>query len=500
MDKTTRRQVLIGVTAAVFKRAHAATSDEFALMDGTTQAELVRKGKISSVELVDAAIRRIEKLNPQLNAVIWERFERARQEARSNPPNGPFMGVPFLTKDLGCTIEGEPESQGSQFLKNHRYVAQVTTELARRIRAAGFINLGRTNAPEFGMITTTEPLAWGPTRNPWDITRTPGGSSGGSAAAVAALMTPIAHGTDAGGSIRVPAAACGLVGLKSTRGRISSDPGDEITSPLAVQGFLTRSVRDLAGCLDFAAGRVPGDPAAPPAPSRPYIEELSAKRRGLRIGLLNRLPHSVEGKLDPVCKQAVEDAGKLLESLGHHVELAYPPGIDDQQLTVTYRRMLATRCLNRLRSFERRFGEAAKEGEVEPGSNSFMDIARGMSATDYLQDLDKTNTFTRQFAGWWRDGFDLLLTPATATAAPRLGTLGLDAARQADTLCWSAFVRFFNFSGQPAISLPLFWSPNELPIGIQLGAAFGREDLLITVAAQLEKAHPWEKRLPVVHA
>src|ERR1700722_12192513 len=183
-------------------------------LDATAQAELIRRGEATALELVDAAIQRIEKLNPQLNAVVWERFEQARAEARSAQlPRGPFTGVPFLTKDLGCATEGEPYSQGSRFLKKNRYVSDVTTELAHRIRAAGFINLGRTNTPEFGSVATTEPLAWGPTRNPWDLTRTPAGSSGGSCAAVAALLTPVAHASDGGGSIRLPAAACGLVGL-----------------------------------------------------------------------------------------------------------------------------------------------------------------------------------------------------------------------------------------------------------------------------------------------
>lgn len=332
----TRRELVLGTAAAIV--SNSTSLDEFALMDATAQAELVRHGKVKPLELVDAAIRRIERLNPQLNAVIWERFDQAREEARSPLPKGPFTGVPFLTKDLGCAWQGEPETQGSRFLKDHDYRAPITTELARRIKEAGFINLGRTNAPEFAMLTTTEPLAWGPTRNPWDTSHTPGGSSGGSAAAVA-LFTPVAQGGDAGGSIRIPAAACGLVGLKVTRGRISQSPGDEITVPLAVQGFLSRSVRDTAACLDFAAGKVPGDPSPPATPSRRYVQELSLNPGTLRIGLLNRMPRSVVGALDPACKEAVENAGKLLESLGHRIELANPPGIDDPDLTIAY-----TRC------------------------------------------------------------------------------------------------------------------------------------------------------------
>ena len=502
MAEITRREILLGYTAAaVLPHAGAAetNADTLLTLDATGQAELVRKGEVSALDLVDRAIRHIEQLNPRINAVVLERFDKAREEARAVLPKGPFTGVPFLTKDSGCTTAGEPESQGSRFLKNHSYTATATAELARRIRAAGFVNLGRTNAPEFATMVTTEPLAWGPTRNPWDLTRTSGGSSGGSAAAVASLMVAVAHGTDGGGSIRIPASACGVVGLKPTRGRISSAPGDELTVPLAVQGFLTRSVRDMAACLDFAAGHAAGDPVTPPSPPRPFTRELDSKPQPLRIGLLNRLPQSVDGQIDPACKKAAEDAGRLLESLGHHVELSQPHGIDDPEMTAVYLRMLGSRTLNRIQVYERRIGRRAAADEVEPGTASIMELARSMSAVDYLQDLEQINTFSRKFAGWWNDGFDLLLSPSTAELPPKLGTLGTDPQHRADMLRWSAFARFFNFSGHPAITLPLFWSQEGLPIGIQLGAAYGREDLLISVAAQLENAHPWRMRIPSNH-
>ena len=266
------------------------------ILDATALADLVRRREASPLELVDAAIQRIQNLNPQLNAVVWERFEKARDEAQSAElPQGPFTGVPFLTKDLGCTTAGEPDSGGSRFLKENGNIASVTTELARRIKAAGFINLGRTNTPEFGAVATTEPLAWGPTRNPWDTARTAGGSSGGSCAAVASLMVPVAHGSDGGGSIRLPAAACGLVGLKPTRGRVNIWPSTEWVSPVSVQGFQTRTIRDLAGCMDFASGSLPGDPMPPPVPARPYASEVGADPGKLRIGLWNRLPPTIDG-------------------------------------------------------------------------------------------------------------------------------------------------------------------------------------------------------------
>jgi amidase len=447
------------------------------------------------LELVDAAIRRIEKLNPQLNAVVWERFEKARAEARGSLPGGPFRGVPFLTKDLGCTTEGEPDSQGSRFLKNRRYVSRVTTELARRIRAAGFINLGRTNSPEFGLMGTTEPVAWGPTRNPWDPSRTPGGSSGGSGAAVAALLVPAAHGSDGGGSIRYPAAACGLVGLKPSRGRVSIAPADDFTVPVSVQGFLTRSVRDTAACLDFAAGAAPGDPVVAPPPARPYMQECAADPGKLRIGMLNRLPKWVSGDIDPNCRQAVESAGKLLESLGHRVEMAHPPGIDDEAAANAWLRIFSMRVYSSFRSFEQRLGVTAGPDEIELPTRALFEAAKGLSGIDYVGALNEMNTFSRGFAAWWTGGFDLLLTPVTGTIPPKLG-----GEYAAQPVRWATFGRFFNSSGQPAISLPLHWTPDGLPIGIQLGAAWGREDLLIRVAAQLERARPWAGRMPKVHA
>jgi amidase len=470
--------------------------------DATAQAELVRKREASPLELVDAAIQRIEKVNPQLNAVVWERFEKARQEARSAQlPDGPFTGVPFLTKDLGCTTAGEPDSGGSRFLKENGHIASVTTELARRIKAAGFINLGRTNSPEFGSVPTTEPLAWGPTRNPWDLTRTAAGSSGGSCAAVAALMVPVAHGSDGGGSIRLPASACGLVGLKPTRGRVNMWPSTEWLSPVSVQGFQTRTVRDLAACMDFASGSLPGDPMPPPDPARAYSSEVGADPGRLRIGLWNRLPATLDGSLHAECREAVEQAGKLLESLGHHVELAHPSVLDDPKTSTIFNRIWPVRLLAALESFERKLGKKAGPDNLDPDTLFWLDRARGVGATEYLFALEDMDAFTRAFAGWWSDGgFDVLVTPVTGTLTPKLGALGMDSARLKTSALWWPFTAFFNMSGQPAISLPLHWSNEGLPVGVQLGAAYAREDVLIRLAAQLEQARPWSERIPPVHA
>jgi len=475
------------------------------ILDATAQAELVRRREASPLELVDAAIQRIQKVNPQLNAVVWDRFEKARDEARSaHLPQAPFHGVPFLTKDLGCTTAGEPDSSGSRFLKENRYVASVTTELARRIQAAGFINLGRTNTPEFGAVATTEPLAWGPTRNPWDLTRTAGGSSGGSCAAVAALMVPVAHGSDGGGSIRVPAAACGLVGLKPTRGRINIWPSTEWLTPVSVQGFQTRTVRDLAACMDFASGALPGDPMPPPTPVRSYASEVGVDPGKLRIGLWNRLPAALDGSLDPECQEAVEQAGKLLESLGHSVELAHPAILDDPKTSTIWSRIWAVRLLAALESFERKLGKKAGRDNLDPDTLYWLDRARSVSAADYVLALEDMDAFTRAFAGWWghdRDGgYDVLVTPVTGTVTPKLGAFGMDSARLKTSVLWWPFTAYFNLAGQPAMSLPLHWTKDGLPVGVQLGAAYAREDVLIRLAAQLEEARPWSGHIPPVHA
>jgi amidase len=482
-------------------------SSSLSLLDATAQAELVRRRTVSPLELVDAAIQRIQNVNPQLNAVVWERFEKAREEARaSHLPEGPFTGVPFLTKDLGCTTAGEPDSAGSRFLKENGYVAGVTTELARRIKAAGFINLGRTNTPEFGSVATTEPLAWGPTRNPWDLTRTAAGSSGGSCAAVASRMVPVAHGSDGGGSIRLPAAACGLVGLKPTRGRVNIWPSTEWVTPVSVQGFQTRTVRDLAACMDFASGALPGDPMAPPELARSYSSEVGAPHpRPLRIGLWNRLPAGIDGTLHPECQRAVEETGKLLESLGHHVEPAHPAVLDDPKTSTIFHRIWPVRLLAALEYFERKLGKKAGPDNLDPDTLYWLDRARGVSATDYILALEDMDAFTRAFAGWWQCGYDVLLAPVTGTVTPKLGALGMDSARLKTSMLWWPFTAFFNMSGQPAISLPLHWSSIDpenagLPVGVQLGAAYAREDLLIRLAAQLEEARPWSARIPPVHA
>lgn len=300
-------------------------------LDATAMAALVRKGEASPKELVEDAIARIGTTNPDINAVIHPRFDAARSEASGDIPDGPFRGVPFLVKDLGCAIEGEPHHLGCQGLKQANYTAPTDSYLYRRFRELGLITLGRTNTPEFGSTITTEPVAYGPSRNPWNLAHSTGGSSGGSAAAVAAGLVPLAHANDGGGSIRVPASECGLVGLKPTRGRVSQGPDvGEAWAGATIDGVVTRSVRDTASALDGISGPEPGDPYYAPPPARRFADEVGADAGRLRIGLAPTVP---DGTTHADCITAVENTGQLLEELGHHVELAQPAAFREPEFT-----------------------------------------------------------------------------------------------------------------------------------------------------------------------
>ncbi|MDQ1450134.1 MAG: amidase, partial [Actinomycetota bacterium] len=301
-------------------------------LDATAQAELVRTGEASALELVDDAIARVEKLNPELNAVIHPRFDRAREDARGTLPDGPFRGVPLMVKDLLAGIEGDPHHEGMKFLRDAGYRADHTDALAQRYLDSGFICIGRTNTPELGIVPTTEPEAYGPTRNPWDTSRTTGGSSGGSAAAVASGMVAVAHANDGGGSIRIPASCCGLVGLKPSRGRTSLMPDYSVVDDLLiVELCVTKTVRDTAGVLDALQGAALGDTVRAPAPDRSYRQEVGASPGKLRIGLLTHNPLDT-GEIHPDCVTAARETAQLLESLGHTVEETFPSALVDPTL------------------------------------------------------------------------------------------------------------------------------------------------------------------------
>jgi amidase len=479
-------------------------NSELSGLDATAQAELVRHGKITPLELVEAAIGRIERVNPQLNAVILPSFEKARERAASaDLPDGPFRGVPFLLKDLGAHRAGDSVHLGMRFLRDIGWVAPHSTYFADKLEAAGFVILGRTNTPELGLLPTTEPESYGPTRNPWDTSRSSGGSSGGAGAAVASGMVPAAHASDGGGSIRIPASHCGLVGLKPSRGRCSFGPDiAERWAGFSSEHVVSRSVRDTAAILDAVAGYVPGDVYTAPPPGRPFIEELTGASRRLRIGLMVESPTGVP--VSPDCVAAAEHAARVLESLGHSVEASHPEAITDPKVLQAFITIIACSTTYALDSWSEKTGRTIGAGDVEPLTWALAEMGRSVSVAAYIREVGVTHVQARRLARWWESGFDLLLTPTAAEPPPLLGEF---AATESDAFAgfrraapFGTFTSAFNVTGQPAISLPLYWNAAGLPIGVQLIAPFAGEDLLIRVAAQLEAAAPWGDRRPGVHA
>lgn len=471
--------------------------------DATGQADAVRRKDVSPRELVDEAIRRIERVNPRLNAVIHEHFERARAEADGPLPDGPFRGVPFLLKDLANGARaGDPIHWGARFLKDAGYRAPETSYLVEKFMRAGLVIVGRTNVPELGAWTTTEPEAYGPTRNPWNPEHSSGGSSGGAAAAVASRMVAAAHASDGGGSIRIPASKCGLVGLKPSRGRVSMGPAiGEMWAGLAFELAVTRSVRDAAGLLDAVAGAMPGDPYVAELPLRPYLAEVGAPPGTLRIGLV---PAIATAPVHPDCAAAVERSGRLLADLGHRVEIAHPRALEDPTISEAVIRIIAASQAHAIDHFGEQLGRPLGAADMDCDNWAITEMGRQVSGAQYLAALAALHAWNRRMASFWSGGFDLLVTPTIPVPPPRLGEQTPDPA--APLSAWAragtmvAFTVPFNVTGQPAMSLPLHWNDAGLPIGVQLVAGFGREDVLIRVGAQLETAAPWAERRPPISA
>lgn len=485
--------------------------------DGTGLADLVRRRQVHPLELFEAAARRIEALNPRLNAVVYPDLDRAREEAAREPRDGAFPGVPFLVKDLGAAVAGLPYTMSSR--SRVGYVAPEDNEIVGRYRQAGLVILGKTNTPEFGLAAVTEPELHGPTRNPWDLERTPGGSSGGSAAAVAAGLVPMAHGNDGGGSIRMPAAHCGLFGLKPTRGRSTWGPDHlECWLGLAEQHALTRSVRDSARLLDATHGPSAGAPYRPAPPVRPYIEEVGAPPGRLRIayttaGLLDDHPQ------DPECVAAVEAAARLCAELGHDVSEARPsldvPAIIDAFITLTG----AEGALEVAES-EQLTGRRAGPGDVEPVNWVIRVIGDKRSAADLDHAFEVMRSTARQVA-LFMERHDVLLTSTLAQPPWPIGDQDLTAAERLQVKAVGRFpagpllallvkqmsdkilrpmpnTPLCNLTGQPAMSVPLHWTVGGLPVGVQFIARVEEESLLFRLASQLEAARPWwDKRPPI---
>jgi amidase len=485
-------------------------AEDLTSLDATAQADLVRSGVVSALELVDAAIARIEAVNPRLNAVITPLYERARETAaavRRGSDGGepaPFAGVPFLIKDLMVHTAGDRYCAGMPVLKAIDYRPDHDTELAARFRRSGLIVLGKTNTPEWGSLPTTEPLAFGPTRNPWQTDHSPSGSSGGSAAAVASGMVPMASGGDGGGSIRVPASACGIFGLKPARGRVPVGPDHgEVWGGFASEGVLSRTVRDSAAALDAVTGPAPGDANVAPAPARPFLEEVGRDPGRLRVGVLTSAPGDL-CEVDPDCVEAVEDAARLLAALGHDVEYAHPAALDE---AAVFRRhfgvVVSAHAAADFDAWGRLLGRPLTPEDIEPVDWAIVQRAKARSAERYLESVDWIDGWRRRLCRWW-EAYDLLLTPTMATPPLKLGVL---VHTDSDPLAGMArahpsiaFTSPFNASGQPAMSMPLHWNGAGMPIGVQLVAGQWREDVLFRVAGQLEAARPWATRRPAVWA
>jgi amidase len=479
-------------------------TDTFATLDAIAQADLVRTGQATPLELVDAAIARIDRLNPTLNAVIHERFEQARAEATGILPNGPLRGVPIVVKDLDGSSTNDPRHLGNRRLKEIGATVDHDSELVARLRRAGCIIVGKTNTPEFGLMPTTEPLAYGATRNPWDLSRSPGGSSGGSGAAVASGMVPLAHGGDGGGSLRIPASACGIFSMKPARGRVTLGPDEgEAWGGLVSRGTLGRSVRDVAVALDAITGGMSGDPYRAAPPMRSYSSEVGAPVERLRIGLRT----SVGGGLAetaPVCVDAAEAAARMCESLGHTVEDASPPALDLPELIGAFLTIVSAWTTLAVDNLATSLGRAVSDDDVEPITWIYSEMGRAVSATQYIEAINEMHAWSRAMLSWWDSGFDLLLTPTMAEPPAVLGDMVADPADPGIAMGratpFAAYTAPFNVTGQPAMSVPLFWSEDNLPIGVQFVAGSEREDVLFRLAAQLEAESNWGERRPPVFA
>lgn len=460
------------------------------------QAEQVRRGEVSARELVAAALERIATQNPDLNAIshLWAQgsLDRARDIDESGDRSAPFVGVPLLLKDLNSHWAGHELSNGNVAMKRANYVSDTTTVLVERFLAAGFVPIGRSTSCEWGSLPVTESRAWGATRNPWDTSRTCGGSSGGSAAAVAAGMVSIAHASDGGGSIRIPASCCGLVGLKPSRGRVSPAPLRD-DSGLSVELCVSRDVRDTAALLDAVSGPGIGDSIVAPVPSHSFVHALSAPLSTLRIGVLDHDP--LGESVDADCVAAVRRTADALSALGHDVRGAWPAAMGDASFPARFIAMWSTNMAVAHRQLAGFIGREPVDDDVERVNLAHTRYASKMTAPDLAESLHAAHEFRRRMAAWWHDGWDILITPTLARPPLRIGELWEDdtdafsASRAASR--WVRFTMQFNVTGQPAISLPIGRSHDGLPVGVQLVAAWGREDLLIGLAARLEETIGW---------
>lgn len=473
-------------------------ADELGRLDAVAQAELVRSGQVSAAEMVRSAIARIEARDPKVRALVHRRFDHAIAEAESsNLPEGPFRGVPIVLKALGGISAGDPDYQANVLLKRLDHRATEDANFVRILRRAGFVIVGLTSTSEFGLSSTAESVAHGPTFNPWDLTRSTGGSSGGSAAAVSSEMVAVGQGTDGGGSLRMPASHCGVIGFKSSRGRVSQ--GSQAGDPLEghnVIGILSRTVRDSAALLDVLSDAVPGDPVVAPRPSSEPYASLCHDPGQLRIGVM--LVDQVAGvEVHSEVIGEVRRMAGVLEAMGHRVELSYPSALLDPEYREVFIDLLSPSVTALIDDLAALAGRELARDEAEDVAWYWYERGRMIAASDQVRNQVWRDNFRRRVISWWRGGFDVLLCPVLPDPAQPLGYLQGSAGvqRSLDAL---AFTPQFNSTGQPAVSLPTGMTSAGLPVGIQLVAEYGREDILFMLSSQIERREAWGNRRPSI--
>lgn len=474
---------------------------EYSACDGLGLAALIRRKEVTAEEVLVAALAAVAKVNPEINAVLQTLPKAARAALKKGMPAGPFTGVPTLIKELVIHAAGVRSDMGSRLAQG--FTPRRDTELMARLRRAGLLLIGTTQTPELGYNPTTECMLFGPVRNPWDLTRSAGGSSGGAGAAVAAGIVPLAQGSDGGGSIRIPAACNGLVGLKPTRDRIPSGPDyGDLLCGWATEFAVTKSVRDAAALLDAVAGPDVGAPHLIAPPPRPFSKELTARPQQLRIAWTTK-PAS-GAKIDPECKRAVERTVQTLIDLGHTL-IEGGPRYDWEPFLHATHIVWATFTAQFVDALAAAMGRRADRSTLEAVTLACYQDGKRRSAIELLNALAHGNTLTRMVGNFFEE-VDVLLTPTTSKPAPPLGEVnqnrrGVSAEEWSEQVFnYVPFTPLFNTTGNPAVSLPLHWTPRGLPVGVQLVAGLGQESTLLRVAAQIEQALPWKKRTPPVHA
>jgi Asp-tRNA(Asn)/Glu-tRNA(Gln) amidotransferase A subunit family amidase len=468
--------------------------DEYRRHDATALAGLIAKREVSAKEVLETAIARAEQVNPSINAIVHTQYDRARAAVAAGPASGPLSGVPYLIKDLGIFQAGEPATFGSSLFKG--FVADHDSAYVRRCQEAGLIIIGRSSSPEFGLNPNTEPRLYGPCRNPWQLGRSAGGSSGGAAAAVVAGILPVAHATDGGGSIRIPAAQCGVFGLKPSRGRISLAPdAGEGWGGLSIGHVVSRSVRDSALMLDCTAGAEPGDPYTAPPPERSFAACLARPPKKLRIGM--SLTDHRGGKLHSECAKAVAAAAKLCAQLGHTVD-EVPIAPDLVALRPMNSLIAAANTARALGLRWKALGRQPNSNDVERVTWAVYQRGLKVGGVEYVEAIAAAHAIGRKFAAFLTN-WDVLLTTTLPAPPPPLGYFDQNGdvetfvARVTEYL---SITLLHNATGTPAMSVPLHWTADGLPVGVHFAARYGEEATLLRLAAELETAQPWFERVP----